>query len=105
MSVNIFAQDDTTLSDHFSPSKQQCQKSLQYYMISLDYQNEGVVQSGIENIMKIKCHHSELNYGEVLSKLQQLAENAKSNERRGHPSIYWVIVERRAASYGKCDHH
>jgi hypothetical protein len=82
LSVNILAQDDTTLSDHFSPSKQECQNALQFYLISLNHWNEGVVQSGIENIMKIKCHHSELNYGEVLSKLQQLAENAKSNDTR-----------------------
>ena len=82
LSVNIFAQGDITLSDHLSPSKQQCQKALEFYMISLNYENDGVVKSAIENIMKIKCHHSELNYGEVLSKLQQLAENAKSNDTR-----------------------
>jgi hypothetical protein len=81
-SVNIYAQGDTTLSGHFQPSKQTCQKALEYYMISLTYENEGVIQSAIENIMKIKCHYSELNYNKVLFKLQQLAENAKSNDTR-----------------------
>lgn len=82
LSLNLFAQDNTTLSNQFSPSKQECEKALKFYLISLNHSNEGVVKSGIENIMNIKCHHSELNYGEVLFKLQQLAENAKSNDIR-----------------------
>ena len=82
LSVNIFAQGDTTLSSRLYPSQQKCQKALQYYLISLDYQNEGIVQSAIENIMTIKCHHSSLDFNKVINKLNYLAQNAKSNNTR-----------------------
>jgi hypothetical protein len=82
LTVNLFSQSDTTLIEHLAPSKQQCQKALQYYLISLDYQNDGVVQSAIENIMTIKCHHSDIDYYKVISKLDYLAGNAKSTDTR-----------------------
>lgn len=77
--INLFAQIDTTQITETKLNQEVCQKALKYYTHSLDYENTGIVESAIINIMKIKCYHPGIDYSNVIHKLQQLVKNGKTN--------------------------
>lgn len=77
--INLFAQIDTTQITETKPNQEFYQKAIKYYTHSLYYENTGIVESAIINIMKIKCHNTGIDYSNVIHKLQLLVENGKTN--------------------------
>ncbi|MBN1406196.1 MAG: hypothetical protein JW956_00320 [Calditrichaceae bacterium] len=55
---------------------------LSVYENSLNHENEGVVKSAIQNIMKLQTVYPELNYSKVIKRLEYLATKSDSKKIR-----------------------
>ncbi len=70
-------------TDVFAGSDVQNPKTiLKCYEKLLNHENEGVVKSTIQNIMKLKTVYSNLNYSKVMKKLGELSIQSKSKKIR-----------------------
>jgi len=55
---------------------------LKRYEQLLSHENEGVVKSSIQNIMKLQTVYSELNYSKVIQKIEELSIKSESKKIR-----------------------
>ena len=103
LSINLFAQKETTINQEKFPAQDKCEKALSYYLISLDYENTGIVESAISNIMKVKCHYPGIDYSEMIDKLQMLTENGKTKDIRALAYICanYLALKETSVSFAK----
>jgi hypothetical protein len=80
LSLSAFAQQDSTSQTYKELTVEGCQRALDAYLVSLNYENHGVVQSAIYNIMQIKCHYPQIDYHVVIHKLDNLTDHGGSHQ-------------------------
>jgi hypothetical protein len=59
-------------------SEENIKKALKHYAENLNHENEGVVKSSIQNIMRLKVAYPEMNYSKICKKLEDLSFESES---------------------------
>ena len=59
-------------------TEESLQKALKHYEENLTHDNEGVVKSSIQNIMRMKVNYPQINYSNVCSKLENISFESES---------------------------
>ena len=62
----------------FAQSYKVAKRSLPNYYKALNSDNQGLVESAIENLVKLKLYAPDLDYSKVAEKLDQLADDGQS---------------------------
>lgn len=103
LSISLFAQKDSTIYQEEYLTQDKCEKALKYYLISLDYENTGVVESAITNIMKVKCHHPGIDYSKMIDKLRMLVEHGETKDIRAMAFICakYLALKENSASFAR----
>jgi hypothetical protein len=70
-------------ADAFAGNKNPDPNSVLYrYEKALNYENQGVVKSSIQNIIKLKTVYPELKYSKVIKKMEELSVKSDSKTIR-----------------------
>jgi len=71
-SIDCFASADTSIAD----------KLTKRYLVGLNHSNEGVVESAIINVMKLKFYYPDADYSKIIGKLNQLTAEGSTKRMR-----------------------
>ena len=69
----------TLISVSTGQSPTQCLAALPNYYTALNSDNEGLIESAIVNVVKLKMYSPDLNYSEIKDKLKELMEAGPSD--------------------------
>jgi hypothetical protein len=80
--ISVWAQSTKTLK-----------AALPNYYNALNSNNDGVIESAIENLVKLKIHAPDLDFSKVTKRLDQLTEQGNTSEIKYKAFIAYLYLE------------